>query len=69
MYFQEPNGVKLELHVDNHFLPGGPRSFYSTPTFAANPIGITYDPEDLVRRHAAGESEEDLLSQAKLPSS
>jgi hypothetical protein len=30
------------------------------PEFAENPIGVDYDPEDLVRRLQAGESEESI---------
>ena len=35
--------------------------------FAANPIGVVFDPEELVARYAAGESMEQLTARPPLP--
>ena len=35
--------------------------------FAANPIGVIYDPDELLERYRAGEPLEKLLEQPPLP--
>ena len=37
-------------------------TFMASDVFAANPIGVIYDPDELVARRAAGESVESLLA-------
>jgi hypothetical protein len=34
-----------------------------TPAYAANPVGVMYDPDALLARFEAGEDEESLLAQ------
>ena len=34
-----------------------------TPAYAANPVGVLYDPDALLARFEAGEDEESLLAQ------
>ena len=34
-----------------------------TPAYAANPVGVMYDPDALLARFEAGEGEESLLAQ------
>jgi hypothetical protein len=36
-------------------------SFMASEVFAANPVGVNYDPEDLLARFRNGESEAQLL--------
>lgn len=62
MYYKDPDGVKVEIQVDNTAYPGGPNAFFQSKEFAANPLGIEYDPEEFVRRFKSGESYETLLA-------
>lgn len=62
MYYKDPDGVKVEFQVDNLAYPGGPSAFFQSKEFAANPLGIEYDPEEFVRRVKSGESLDTLLA-------
>lgn len=55
MYFADPMGNQVELQLDV-LEPQAAREFAASETFAANPIGIEFDPAALHARHAAGES-------------
>lgn len=61
LYYYDPNGIKIEFAVDNTSLADGPESYFSTPRFAANPIGTIFDPETLRTRYHDGANESDLL--------
>lgn len=60
MYFFDPDKNQVELQVDN--VPEEKfAEYFDNGEFAANPIGITFDPEELLARYKAGEPEEVLL--------
>ena len=60
MYYADPDGNQVELQVDT-MTADEAESFMAGDVFAANPIGVAFDPDDLVRRHRAGESAESLV--------
>jgi catechol 2,3-dioxygenase-like lactoylglutathione lyase family enzyme len=60
LYYADPDGNQLELQVENFESVQAASEFFYTPAFAENPIGVEFDPEDLVRRLRAGEPEETL---------
>jgi len=60
MYYADPDGNQVELQVDA-MTPDDSEAFMASDVFAANPIGVEFDPADLVERRAAGESLEALL--------
>lgn len=60
MYYQDPDGNQIELQVDNYDQIEDATAFFYSPAFAENPIGVEFDPEDLLRRVEAGEDEEVL---------
>lgn len=60
MYYADPDGNQIELQVDNYDTIEEATAFFYSPAFAENPIGVELDPEDLLKRLAAGESEERL---------
>ncbi|BAI98785.1 putative biphenyl-2,3-diol 1,2-dioxygenase III [Sphingobium sp. TA15] len=62
IYYKDPDGVKIELQVDNATFPGGARAFFSSDEFARNSYGIEFDPDDFVARFRAGESTAALLA-------
>lgn len=63
LYYTDPNGVKIELQVDNTSLPDGPASFFETRAFAENPIGVSFDPDVLADKFHAGVDVNELLQQ------
>lgn len=61
LYYADPNGVKIEMQVDNSSLPDGPQSYFKTEAFAQNPIGVMFDPEVLARKYHEGVDVDELL--------
>ena len=60
-YYRDPDGNAVELQVDAK-TPAEIDEFVRSETFAANPIGIDVDPDDLVARWKAGATDEELLA-------
>jgi catechol 2,3-dioxygenase-like lactoylglutathione lyase family enzyme len=60
LYYADPDGNQLELQVENYETVEESSKFFYSPAFAENPIGVEFDPEDLVRRLRAGEPESEL---------
>lgn len=60
MYYQDPDGNQVEMQVDNFDTAEAATAYMTSPEFAENPLGVDYDPEDLVRRLASGEPEADI---------
>lgn len=57
MYYADPDGNQIELQVDNYADVEDATAFFYSAAFAENPIGVEFDPEDLLRRFEAGEDE------------
>jgi catechol-2,3-dioxygenase len=64
MYYEDPDGNQLETQVDNFDTVEETDQFMKGPEFGENPIGVDFDPEDLVRRL---ERKEDVPSIKKRP--
>ena len=60
MYYADPDGNQVELQIDT-MTPEQAEEFMAGPVFAANPIGVPFDPDDLVARRAAGEPVESVV--------
>jgi len=67
MYFKDPDGSRVELQVDTMSTADSIDVWMKSGEFAANPIGVIFDPEDLLARYRAGESFETLVVRPKLP--
>jgi catechol-2,3-dioxygenase len=60
-YYPDPDGNLLELQVDNFGDWAASTEWMATsPQFAANPVGVQFDPEKLVEALAAGLSHEEI---------
>ena len=68
LYYQDPDGNRLELQVDACSVEDGV-AYMRSEAFAANPLGVAIDPEDLLRRYKAGEAETALLADMSGPAS
>lgn len=60
LYYVDPDGNQLEFQVDNYDTVEEAGAFFFTDAFAVNPIGVDFDPEDLLARLLAGEDERQL---------
>tara|TARA_B100001123_G_scaffold450861_1_gene624524 strand:+ start:7410 stop:7991 length:582 start_codon:yes stop_codon:yes gene_type:complete len=69
MYYRDPDGNGIEIQVDHFNTAEDANAYIRGEAFATNPVGHTYDPEELLARFRAGESEVDILDPAKLSGS
>ena len=67
-YYRDPGGNGVELQVDNYRTNQELDAFFRSSSFAANPIGIDVDVEQLRARLDAGELEAALLLRADVVS-
>ena len=61
MYYSDPDGNQMEFQVDSFDSNDEANAFMSGPGFAANPIGVEYDPEVWLAQKKAGASLSDHL--------
>jgi catechol 2,3-dioxygenase-like lactoylglutathione lyase family enzyme len=61
LYYADPDGNRMEFQVDCGTVAEA-TALMRTPEFAANPVGVMYDPEVLLARFEAGASEADLIA-------
>ncbi|KAH8678291.1 putative ring-cleavage extradiol dioxygenase [Xylariales sp. PMI_506] len=61
LYYVDPDGNKVETQIDCYDTPEEANAFVDSPEFAENPVGVDVDPDELLRRLEAGESESDLM--------
>ena len=67
MYYKDPDGSGVELQVDTMPSAEAIDHWMRSGAFDANPIGIVFDPEDLIARYEAGEPLEQLIARPPLP--
>ena len=67
MYYRDPDNNRVELQIDNFATAEGCQAYFHSKAFADNPVGVTYDPEELCARYEAGEAIADLLRIPPLP--
>jgi catechol-2,3-dioxygenase len=60
-YYRDPDGNIVELQVDIFPSREATNEFLTDGRFAINPIGIDVDPEEILARHKAGVSDEELM--------
>jgi len=67
MYYRDPDGLRVELQVDVFATMAEANAYLTGPEFAENPIGVIFDPEQMIRDYEAGRSFEDLVRRPPLP--
>jgi catechol-2,3-dioxygenase len=60
LYYSDPDGNRMELQVDACTAQEG-EAFMRSEVFAANPIGVSIDPDDLLARYERGADAAELL--------
>jgi hypothetical protein len=66
MYYQDPDGNRIETQVDNFGSAEEDNAFLAGPLFDESPIGTDFDPEDLLRRFQSGESDKELKKRQEI---
>lgn len=61
MYYSDPDGNQAELQVDCFEDVDDATAFMNGPFFTRNPIGMKFDPEELLAQMRAGVPDETLL--------
>ena len=61
MYYRDPDGNAIELQVDAFPTKEAAADYFQTEAFKQNPIGVPFDPEELIRAYEAGVPEDELL--------
>lgn len=61
-YYRDPDKNIIELQIDAFPTREETDAFLTDGRFAINPIGIDVDPEELLRRHRAGEPAESITA-------
>jgi len=60
LYYQDPDGNRVELNYDNLTDPKEIEDFFAT-RYPTNPIGVEFDVDDLLRRLRSGEAADQLV--------
>ena len=61
MYYHDPDGTGVELQVDAFPTKDAAAAYFDSAAFRDNPIGVLFDPEELVKAFEAGVPEEELM--------
>jgi len=54
MYYADPDGNQMEMQVDAFSSSDAANDYMNGPHFATNPIGVEYDPDEVLARIRAG---------------
>ncbi|TAQ86074.1 catechol 2,3-dioxygenase [Chlorociboria aeruginascens] len=66
LYYEDPDGNKIEFQVDNFDTVEAAVGFMTSNLFKQNFIGTDFDPEDLIRRLRAGEDEMSIKKRVEI---
>jgi catechol-2,3-dioxygenase len=69
VYYQDPDGNRMEFQVDCCAHADEAHAFMQSNAFAANPIGVDFDPDALLMQYRNGVPPEMLLVQPEGPAS
>lgn len=61
-YYSDPDGNGVELQVDNFDSVDQANDYIASGAFRENPIGVPWDPDDLLSRLRDGATEGDLMA-------
>ena len=60
MYYRDPDGNRVELQIDNFESVEALKGFFHSHEFEKNPIGVSFNPDELARDFHAGVPESEL---------
>jgi catechol 2,3-dioxygenase-like lactoylglutathione lyase family enzyme len=67
MYYKDPDGTAIEFQVNNFATAEEAGAYFRGPHFKANPIGVIFDPDQMVRDYEAGVPEHVITARPDLP--
>jgi len=65
VYYRDPDGNQVELQIDNFHSVEEGAAFMLSDAFRNNPIGVAFDPDEILKRLRAGEPERELVAPAR----
>jgi len=66
-YYKDPDGNKVELMIDTFNGVAEIQAFFASGAYLENPMGIIFDPEEVIARYEAGEPVSQIVRRPKLP--
>ena len=60
MYYGDPDGNQVELQVDNYDTVEVAGEYFFSDAFTTNPIGVDFNPADIIARLKSGENETEI---------
>ena len=69
LYYRDPDGNPMEFQVDNFDSTAEAAAYFLTEDFVRNPIGVEFEPDELLRRWRAGEPDALLKTRPQGPAS
>ncbi len=67
LYYKDPDGNSIETQIDNFATLEEINEWFKGGAFQENPIGVVFDPDELVARHEAGVPFRELVERPALP--
>jgi catechol-2,3-dioxygenase len=64
IYYRDPDGNMVELQIDNFDTPEQATDYMNGPEYAADPIGPSFDVDELIRAYRSGTPEPELTTRA-----
>jgi catechol-2,3-dioxygenase len=61
MYYADPDGNQMEFQVECFASSEDANAFMTSPGFAANPVGVEYDPQEWLAQRKSGVAVAELL--------
>lgn len=61
MYYGDPDGNQMEFQIDSYPTNDEANAYMAGPNYAANAMGVEYNPDDWLARLRAGEPESNFL--------
>ncbi len=61
-YYRDPDGNQIELQIDLQPDAAAATAWFAQSDFAANPIGVKFNAEDVIARYRAGEAPSTLFA-------
>jgi catechol-2,3-dioxygenase len=69
LYYKDPDGNRIEFQVDSFATAEEANAYMLGEEFASNPIGVRFDPDELVEQFRKGVPEAKLLARPEGPGS
>lgn len=67
IYYKDPDQNKVELQIDNFKTPEEVNDYFATGAYLENPMGIIFDPEEMIKKYEAGVPFAEIIKRPKLP--